>query len=349
MTVRPDFPLHSETTVPGLAFKAMQMVMLHEAKERGLTVVENGETRLSIQTEHGLFGFEDAGDGIAVAIHSARPEWLYMLKERLMERVSHALPDAVRGLRWSGTDQAGSLPPNFHFATIQSVFPVGTAFLRVRASLPDLSSFGDAAIHFRLVLPPDGIDEVEWPTIAENGSTIWPTGEKTLHRPVYTVRAIDRTAGTFDFDVFLHDGGRVTDWAKTVEPETRIGIMGPVGGGIPVTRRMLIYADETAFPAVARILESLPYDAHGHVTLLARDGAYCTYPLTAPQGVSVTWYGHDDAVNLADLALTTRANFQDHFLWFACEKSDVLRVRAAYKESQSDPAKAYISAYWSQT
>lgn len=348
MTVKPDFPLVAETTVPGLAFAAMKMGMLHEAAEHDLPVTENTDTRVSLETQHGTYSFGAVEGGISITVSAAQPDWLYMLKDALLEHLAHAVPDAIKTIRWSNSQEAGSLPPNFHFVTVQSVKPVGAAFLRVRVKGTDLTSFQDDAIHFRVVLPPEGLDQVEWPHVSENGTTVWPKGDKALHRPVYTTRFIDHDSGLMDFDVFIHDGGRVTEWARQLSPGDRVGLVGPGGGGLPDTQNILLYADETAFPAAARILESLPDTARGHATFLAEDGANCAYAVTAPQGVSVTWIAREEGASLGDLALEVRQEFPNHFLWFACEKADVQRVRAAYKEADGNPANAYIAAYWTK-
>lgn len=346
MTVRPDFPLHAETLLPQLQFASMKMVLLHQAQEHDLPVIENSETRLTVETHHGCLSFAQADEGIRVTASATQQDWLFMLKEGLVEQLTHFVPDVAAALRWSDAEQSNGLPPNFHFVTVQSVKPVGAAFLRIRIKASGLSSFQDDAIHFRLVLPPAGLDEVEWPRVSENGSTLWPKGDKALHRPVYTTRWIDHQQGLMDFDVFLHDGGRVTEWANTVKPGAQVAVVGPGGGGIPDTDQILMFADETALPAAARILETLPEHTHGHVTLKVANGAYCAYPLTAPAGVSVTWLDSASGASLADIALKAHADFPTLFLWFACEKTEVQKVRATFKDRGGNPAQAYIAAYW---
>ncbi|MCJ8336323.1 MAG: siderophore-interacting protein [Epibacterium sp.] len=348
MTIRPDFPLSAETTLPGLAFAAMRMVMLHQARDRDLPVIEDGDSRITLQAKYGVYSFARVDGGIQLTVSAERTDWLHTLKDALMEQLGQTVPDSVAAIRWSDGPSAGSLPPNFHFVTVQSVNPIGTAFLRVRIKGSDLSNFQNDAIHFRVVLPPKGLRDVEWPYVAENGATVWPKGDKALHRPVYTTRWVDQETGLMDFDVFIHEGGRITEWVQDLQPGDKVGIVGPGGGGIPDTRNILLYADETAFPAAARILEALPDDARGHATFLAEEGAWCAYPITAPQGVSVTWLSRQEGASLGDLALQARGDLPDHFLWFACEKSDVQRVRAAYKEAGGAASNAYIAAYWTK-
>ncbi|WP_037308715.1 siderophore-interacting protein [Ruegeria halocynthiae] len=348
MTVHPNFALQAETTLRHLNFDAMKMVMLHQAQEYDLPIIENNDTCVCIQMNHGCLRFKNAADGIRTTAFAAQQDWLFMLKEGLVWQLEQFSPDTAAQVRWSDVDKAGGLPPNFHFATVQSVRWIGASFIRVRIKAKGLSSFQDDAIHFRIVLPPADLGDVEWPHVSENGSTVWPTGAKTLHKPVYTTRWIDHAQGVMDFDVFVHEGGRVTDWASSVAPGAQVAFVGPGGGGIPKTDRILMFADETALPATARIMETLPADTNGHVTVLASHEAYCSYAITAPAGVSVSWLDRETGHSLADIAIEMRDRFPEHYVWFACEKADARRFRTAYKAKGGDPANAYIAAYWSR-
>jgi len=248
-----------------------------------------------------------------------------MLKDSLVTQLQGFIPDVTSSLRWSNAEAPGALPANFQFATVQSISAIGTSFLRVRVKLPDLSLFSNDSIHFRFALPPQDLDIPDWPYTAENGRTIWPKGDKALHRPVYTSRWIDQEAELMDFDVFLHDGGRVTNWAQTARPGSRI-----------------------ALPAAARILESLTDDASGHVTFLTDEGADLAYPVTAPSGVSITWLRRSPKTDFAALTLDMYAERPQHFLWFATERSETLQVRAALKVSGPKSDNKYIAFYWSR-
>ena len=348
MTLRPKFPHYAVTRPDGLSFTSIQRTVLHEAQQHNLSVTEQTDKAFAVETHYGQYRFEQEGERIAVAVASSRRDWLFLLKDQFVKRLEELQPDTANALRWSDSSAAGEPPLNLHFADLQSVSAIGTSFLRLRVRLADLSTFTDDSIHFRLLLPPEGIDPVEWPVLAENGTTVWPQGKNALHRPVYTVRWLDKAAGLLDFDVFLHDGGRITNWAQNVQPGATVALIGPVGGGIPSTQRLLAFGDETALPAIARILEMLPDSTIGHVTIATRDGAFCAYPLTTPTGVSVSWIETPPSGALAELAKAAQDELPNHFLWFAAEKSEVLRVREHYKSRGKDNANAYISAFWSK-
>lgn len=289
MSIHPSFPLSAETMLPELSFAATRMVMLHEAHEHGLKVLEDTDTCIALETDFGIFHFEATDQGIRAQVAAAKADWLYMLKESLVEHMEHTVPEVARNLRWSDTDTVGGLPPNFHFVTVHSVRKIGTSFLRLRLQAKDFTSFADDAIHFRFVLPPEGLQDIEWPHVAPNGATIWPKGDKAVHKPVYTSRWVDAKAGLMDVDIFIHQGGRLSNWAATVTPGVRIGVIGPGGGGVVEATSVHFFGDETAFPAISRLIQSMPVGTTGSATLLAANGAECGYDIKAPQGIALNW------------------------------------------------------------
>jgi NADPH-dependent ferric siderophore reductase len=327
----------------------MRMAMLHEAQEHELPLLASSEDEVTCGTPFGNFGIHALSEGLKIKVSAARPDWLFMLKESLVEHLAHFVPDAVENLRWSDAEEVGSLPPNFQFAKVQSVQPIGTSFMRVRIKGANLGSYDDESIHFRIILPPAGQEDVTWPQVEANGATVWPKGDDALHKPVYTVRWIDQAAGLLDLDVFIHEGGRVSDWVGQLSAGDTTAIVGPGGGGIPQTNRINLYGDETAFPAIARILHALPSDSVGRAVLVAQDGADCGYPIEAPAGVTVDWLRHADDQNIADIALADQKAMPDHFFWFAAEKSQVQPVQKALKAAGITSATSYVATYWSKS
>ncbi|QDI74304.1 MULTISPECIES: siderophore-interacting protein [Leisingera] len=350
MTLRSTFPLQADTDLPMLPFPDVRQAVLAMAQEHELPVVEASAAAVTVEIAgFGHYRFAARNGGTAIGVSAALPDRLHMLKDGIAAHLDEIRPGASAALRWPGAAAAGSLPPNVHFTTVQSITPIGSAFLRVRIKAPDLAGFQDDAIHFRLLLPPAGCAAPQWPRLSETGATVWPKGETALHRPVYTTRWISHAAGLMDFDIFLHDGGRATEWARNATHGDQLVLAGPGGGGIPDTSSILLFADETALPAAARILDSLPRDSAGEAVLLSSEGKDCGYPVTAPAGVSLTWLRRDGGHSLAERALAARKRAPGHFLWFACEKAEVQRLRAALQRDKPAPGTSYIAAYWSQS
>lgn len=132
------------------------------------------------------------------------------------------------------------------------------------------------------------------------------TVSKTV-RPIlrnYTVRAY-RAEGAdgpeVDVDFVIHgsasDGtaGPASTWASTCEPGAVVGILdeGLTFNPPPGITDVVLVADETALPAVAGILASLPRETTGHAIIEVPEAAD-RQEVEAPDGVSVTWVTRDD-------------------------------------------------------
>ncbi|MCT1885027.1 siderophore-interacting protein [Dietzia cinnamea] len=117
-----------------------------------------------------------------------------------------------------------------------------------------------------------------------------PHAGETVVR-TYTVRRCDPVAREVWIDFVVHgDAGVAGPWACSVTPGTQVALRGPGGGYRPDPEAdfHLLAGDETAVPAVAAALESLPEDAVGAV-FLEVGGDDDEVDLVAPAGVEVTW------------------------------------------------------------
>ncbi len=117
-----------------------------------------------------------------------------------------------------------------------------------------------------------------------------PAGDDIAVR-TYTVRRVDAHAREIWIDFVVHgDEGVAGPWARSVAPGAQVAVRGPGGGYRPDPEAdfHLLAGDETAVPAVAAALESLPPHAAGAV-FLEVGGVDDQVPLTAPAGVEVTW------------------------------------------------------------
>lgn len=236
-----------------------------------------------------------------------------------------------------------AFPENFSLAAVVGVTPIG-AFLRVRLQAGDLSRFASTSLHFRLVLPQPHRTEPVWPGLGADGETQWPTGEDALHRPAYTIRDIDYDAGWIDVDVFVHDGGRVSVWAQSAQQGDVVGLAGPGGPKIPEASDILLAGDETAFPAIARILSSPSRPKTGEVVLFsdARD-----YDFEQPAGYSLHWMSLSEGREAFIQRLIATPRASDSYIWFAGEKSMAQRLRSHFHDTCGISKDAsYISAYW---
>lgn len=361
MRVTPLPEFQAEALLPATDFARIEALIRAEAGAHGLDLHEGHGRSIWCQIAMGEFGAKKRGENVLVFARTHRAEDLQGLQDLIVQHLAEILPRQAQAMRWSSAADVGRMPPNFSLARVGSSRRIGRDFLRLRLHGEGLSRLATPdSMHFRLVLPAPGDNAPDWPRIGANGQTVWPSGAKALHRPVYTVRAIDAGAGWLDTDIFLHPGGRVTDWVRSDPEGQQIGLSGPNGGGIPGAAHLVLAGDETAYPAMARIIESRP-DARGQLWLL---GATDDYPFPEAPGLIRRHLPE----GMAALAPRLRADPPpaEAFLWMAGEKGRIAALRAelldesdrhdASMGDEARPARAaslghdrrqsHLAAYW---
>ena len=355
MSVLKDYTLGAQADLEGVNFEVMRQMILARARSSNLKILQDEEMHLTVETAHGLIGLRPGRQTETAGLVAAESEqWLFVLKNAVLQQVRQFNPDVAEAMRWSDLDREGTLPPNFSFVRVVEVSRLGTVFLRVTLEGEDLSHHKDDAIHFRLVQPsndPEKGTAPLWPYVAPNGSIKWPDGPNTPHKPVYTTRFVDHAKNQLVTDVFMHEGGRTYDWAKGilegVGGRQVGGLVGPAGGGLLNASKVLMASDETGFPSAARLLENLPAGASGEVLLEAQYGAACEYPINAPDGVNITWLSRDHGDQLARSTLLTMPKHQDATLWFAGSKEQARQVRERAKADGWTSDRLRVSGFWS--
>jgi NADPH-dependent ferric siderophore reductase len=127
---------------------------------------------------------------------------------------------------------------------------------------------------------------------------------------------------------------------------------GPLGRNIQPARWVLLAGDETALPAIARILEGLPSTASGHAFIEVADSRE-EILLAAPSGLAITWLHRNGAspgsTNLLVGAVRTVhwPNHSDVFAWIACEARAMRAMREHLRKTRNLAREQYLAvAYW---
>lgn len=249
----------------------------------------------------------------------------------LRETATEVFAEVGLPVRWDRVD-VGALAPGLSLMRVVRVAPTTPGFLRVRLAGPDAARFGRGSLHFRLLLPPPGRPAI-WPRVAESGRTVWPEGADALHRPVYTVAA--HGDDWLDFDIFRHADSPTCAWAESNPTGQQIGILGPGGGWCPEASRLWLFGDETAMPAIARMLSL----CRGEARAVLRCAAHDLGPLAGRPEVSRC----DDLV----AALEASGPFDDGFVWFAASTREARRARACLLDRGLPKTRFSAAGYWS--
>lgn len=210
------------------------------------------------------------------------------------------------------------------------------------------SGFDDS---IRLLFCYPGDSEPVLPTQQATGLTM-PRDRRLLSR-AYTVRRWNAEVGELDIDFVKHGVGIGTTWASRAEPGDRIDFYGPsTSRALPDDADWLLVAgDDTALPAIARLLDALPEAARAQVFVEIADESHRLELRTLPN-VEVTWLVRNEADNETAAPLVdavTNSEWWDGrpFAWFAGERSAVRDLRRHVLEDRGLPADDVESdGYW---
>lgn len=176
-------------------------------------------------------------------------------------------------------------------------------------------------------------------------------GPPLLYRD-YTVRAFDPASRELAVDFVLHDDGVAGRWAAQAGLGAQVALLGPRGNKIFPTgySHYVAAADETALPALARLLEELP-DGATATAVIYTDSPGDTVALPSRPGVDVHWVSA--GVGVSELAQAVRAlpvpDHDDWYVFAAGEASAVADLRRYFrKELQLPKQRVNVDGYWKQ-
>jgi NADPH-dependent ferric siderophore reductase len=235
--------------------------------------------------------------------------------------------------------------------TVASVTDVTPSVRRIVLSGTPVAA-GAAGPTISLLVPRVGDPAPQWPAVARDGRIVWPTGSHGVSLRSYTARRQDADRGEVEIDFVLHGDGPAAAWAGTAVPGTTVA----VAGGGPLGDRpagwLLLAGDETALPAITRILAAAPSSTRGVALVEVADAAE-EQPLPAPEGLEVRWLHRDgtppgEGTLLADaVAALDRPDGEDLFAWVAAESAAVRAIRADLRSRWGlGRAQHHAIGYW---
>lgn len=320
---------------------------------------EHGSVRLEgrrgrIET---MFGDADlvAGARALTLVAKGRDEVaLAYVKLSLAEHILRFAGAEQPRIAWQGDGAAGSPLPYFREMTVLETRQVTPLMRRITLGGDNLARFAAGGLHVRLLLPGEHGATPAWPVTGEDGRPRWPDGAARPHARVYTLRRIDAAAGEVDIDFVLHEGDHPgAGFARHAAPGERVGMTGPGGGFIPQADWMLLAGDETALPAVARILERLPAATRAVVRMEIADPAE-EQPLPTAADLDLQWLhrgcapaGTTTLIEDAVGAIAWPEADRSVFAWAGCEHRSFRALRGHLRGERGLERESHlVAAYW---
>lgn len=262
--------------------------------------------------------------------------------------------------------------PHFRFFELEVLRTrrLGHSFLRITFGGADLADFrsGGCDQSLSLFLPPTGREHTVLPSTGEDTWFGDWRGMPDEERPVmrsYTVREQRRTAAgvdEVDIDFVLHGSSSpASAWAGRAVTGRRIMAIGPAVAENKSVRfqppagtdAFLLYADETALPAAAAILDRLPAGTPVRAWFEVPHADDRLY-LQAPDGADITWVVREPGAGgertdrvLEALRTAQRPAAGAPYAWIAGESATIRAVRRHFvQDCGIDRRSVRFTGYW---
>lgn len=295
-------------------------------------------------------------DGLALRIEAEDADRLADAKATVAGHLDAFAPGEALGIVWRGDGAAAAdgRPHNFRALRLRAARDITPRMRRLTFAGPDLGRFEAEMLHVKLLIPEDGAGggaqgEPRWPVLSPSGQAVFEGC--ALTRRTYTIRRIDAASGELDIDFVRHgDASPGSRFAARARPGDWLGITGPGGGTIPLQEWSLLAGDETALPAIARVLEAAPPAAQGVALIEVADAAEIQ-PLRHPPGFSLRWLPRDGAAHGAPLLQAVCATPWPEqgavSAWAACEARTARALRERWGADPRLPRGQFrAAAYW---
>ncbi|EFF82029.1 Siderophore-interacting FAD-binding domain protein [Acinetobacter haemolyticus ATCC 19194] len=170
---------------------------------------------------------------------------------------------------------------------------------------------------------------------------------------VYTIRSFDPINAQIQIDFVKHeDLSPAMQWLNSAQVGTKIGLIGPRPHFIPnfsSQKHVVIFADDTAVPAVYSILKHWPHGISADIYIeSAEKNIACDFPNLDQIQIHLLHKNH----HALEKGLLLKAafqleNYENVTIWAACERNEARALRHFFVEDkQFDKNDVRIAGYW---
>lgn len=206
--------------------------------------------------------------------------------------------------------------------------------------------------HVKVLLPSPGQDRPVLPMQAEGRLDWTARGVRPIAKD-YTPRRWDPETSELDLDFVHHSTGHAAGWVGVVEPGDPAWIVGPTTtASLPHgVDWLLVAGDETALPAIGRLLEELGPQQRVQVLVEVADADH-EQDLTTRADVELTWLHRDGAAPgttdlLPDAVRAAPWWDGEVFAWVSGESTMLRPIRQYLKTEHAVPRDCLdLTGYW---
>ncbi|MEM9605188.1 MAG: siderophore-interacting protein [Pseudomonadota bacterium] len=340
------FTHSSELTLPLEATAELQQFWRAQLAEHELDTVEDSADTIAGGASWGRIEMRLDQPTACIRVSTDDESVLLLARSDISAHLA-GLDERIGQLAWTGEHKVGARLPELATAAVSRVTRLAPHYYRVELVGDALARFAQTGLHFRLLRQSDASRTPVWPAVNARGNVDWPSGEDSLYQKVYTVRTFDTASNTLVFDVFIHDGGITSEWAASEPVGQTVGLLGPGGGWFPDAETLMLFGDETALPAVLRIIENTPEHVDGQAYLLVED-ALDEQTVVHSSGVTVHWLHRARGDSLVVALERATTDTPTTYWWFASSQGDTKAAqRVLRKDRAIDKHRVYAAAYWS--
>ncbi|MBS7700582.1 MULTISPECIES: siderophore-interacting protein [unclassified Chelatococcus] len=299
--------------------------------------------------------FSRQGRATVVDLSAPSLEGLYFLRMTVAAHLKEFAGGNVAPIRWTGDAQDLTRPPNFQILRLRAIRDLTPHMRRLTLAGDDVARFAPLdALHVNILLQRPELSEPQWPSVGPDGLIAWPDPGLRPALRKYTIRNVDLAAGTIAVDFVLHaDAGPGAALAEHAVVGQEIGTIGPGGGGLVAADWYLFAGDETALPAMARMLAHLPPTARGFAFIEVDDEREIQ-PLENRTQIHVSWLFRRGAVAgttslLIDAVMAAEfpSNGSRVYVWVGCEFDAFRSIRTHLRGERGLRKEDHlVVAYW---
>ncbi|CAH1693062.1 Siderophore-interacting protein [Hyphomicrobiales bacterium] len=264
--------------------------------EHGAEVEARGDERI-LNVRGACARFSGQGRATVVGLSAPSLEGLYFLRMAVAAHLKEFAGASARTILWTGDGGDLARPPNFRILRLQAIRDLTPHMRRLTLAGDDVARFAPLdALHVNVLVQRPELSEPQWPRVGPDGLIAWSDPSTRPAFRKYTISAVDLPAGTVAIDFVLHpDAGPGAALAERAVIGEEVGTIGPGGGGLVAADWYLLAGDETALPAIARMLAHLPPTARGLAFIEVADEREIQ-PLEHDTQIRVAWLFRNGAM-----------------------------------------------------